>query len=120
MVTTAMRRPLKSRRRPMRRQSPDHPSLWLGTDHLGRDIFSRIIYGSRISLVVSLPAVAISAAIGLALGLLAGFYGGWCEGVMMRLMDLQLAFPFILFALSLVALLGPSLHNIILVFALTT
>jgi peptide/nickel transport system permease protein len=95
-------------------------TLWLGTDHLGRDICSRIIYGSRISLVVSLPAVATSAIIGLTLGLLAGFYGGWCEGVLMRLVDLQLAFPFILLALSLVALLGPSLHNIILVFALTT
>jgi peptide/nickel transport system permease protein len=94
--------------------------LWLGTDHLGRDILSRIIYGSRISLVVSLPAVALSAAIGLTLGLLAGFYRGWCEGLMMRLVDLQLAFPFILLALSLVALLGPSLRNIILVFALTT
>jgi peptide/nickel transport system permease protein len=95
-------------------------TLWLGTDHLGRDICSRIIYGSRISLFVSLPAVALSAAIGLALGLIAGFYGSWCESVVMRLVDLQLAFPFILLALSLVALLGPSLHNIILVFALTT
>jgi peptide/nickel transport system permease protein len=95
-------------------------TLWLGTDHLGRDIFSRLIYGSRISLIVSLPAVAISAAIGLTLGLMAGFYGSWCESVVMRLVDLQLAFPFILLALSLVALLGPSLPNIILVFALTT
>jgi peptide/nickel transport system permease protein len=69
---------------------------------------------------VSLPAVALCAAIGLALGLIAGFYGSWCESVVMRLVDLQLAFPFILLALSLVALLGPSRHNIILVFALTT
>ena len=95
-------------------------TMWLGTDHLGRDILSRIIYGSRISLMVSLPAVAISAAIGFTLGLLAGFYRGWFDSVVMRLVDLQLAFPFILLALSIVALLGPSLRNIIIVFAITT
>jgi peptide/nickel transport system permease protein len=95
-------------------------TMWLGTDHLGRDILSRIIYGSRISLMVSLPAVAISAIIGLTLGLLAGFYRGWCDSAVMRLVDLQLAFPFILLALSIVALMGPSLRNIIIVFAITT
>jgi peptide/nickel transport system permease protein len=95
-------------------------TLWLGTDHLGRDILSRIIHGSRISLLVSLPAVTLSATLGLTLGLLAGFYRGWCEHVVMRLVDLQLAFPFILLALSIVALLGPSLLYIILVFAVTT
>jgi peptide/nickel transport system permease protein len=95
-------------------------TMWLGTDHLGRDILSRIIYGSRVSLMVSLPAVAISAAIGFTLGLLAGFYRGWFDSVVMRLVDLQLAFPFILLALSIVALLGPSLRNIIIVFAITT
>ena len=94
-------------------------TLWLGTDHLGRDVLSRIIYGSRISLIVSLSAVIASAAIGLTLGLLAGFYRGWIESVVMRLVDLQMAFPFILLALAIVALLGPSLGNIILVFAVT-
>lgn len=93
---------------------------WLGTDHLGRDILSRIVHGSRISLVVSLPAVLVAATLGLTVGLLAGYYRGWIETVVMRCVDLQLAFPFILLALSIVALLGPSLRNIIAVFAITS
>jgi peptide/nickel transport system permease protein len=95
-------------------------TAWLGTDHVGRDILSRLLHGGRISLLVSLTSVAGSLAIGLVLGLAAGFYGGPVETLIMRLTDLQLAFPFILLALAIVALLGPSLENIILVFTVTS
>ena len=92
----------------------------LGTDHVGRDILSRLLYGGRISLLISLTSVAGSLAIGLVLGLVAGFYGGSLETLIMRLTDLQLAFPFILLALAIVALLGPSLVNIVVVFTVTS
>jgi peptide/nickel transport system permease protein len=95
-------------------------TAWLGTDHVGRDILSRLLYGGRISLLISLTSVAGSLAIGLVLGLVAGFYGGFLETLIMRLTDLQLAFPFILLALAIVALLGPSLVNIIVVFTVTS
>ena len=95
-------------------------TAWLGTDHVGRDILSRLLYGGRISLLISLTSVAGSLAIGLLLGLVAGFYGGSLETLIMRLTDLQLAFPFILLALAIVALLGPSLVNIVVVFTVTS
>jgi peptide/nickel transport system permease protein len=95
-------------------------TAWLGTDHLGRDILSRLVYGSRVSLLISVTSVTGSLLIGLALGLLAGFYGGPTEALIMRVTDLQLAFPFILLALAIVALLGPSLRNIIVVFVVTS
>ena len=95
-------------------------TAWLGTDHLGRDILSRLLYGGRISLLVSLASVAGSLVIGSALGLVAGFYAGPVGTLIMRLTDLQLAFPFILLALAIVALLGPSLVNIVVVFTVTS
>jgi len=87
----------------------------LGTDHLGRDIFSRAIYGSRVSLTVGFSAVLISGTLGVLLGLIAGYHGGKIEAIIMRLVDIQLAFPFILLAISVVAVVGAGLKNVIIV-----
>jgi peptide/nickel transport system permease protein len=92
----------------------------LGRDQLGRDIASRIIYGSRVTLVVAAAAVVLGGVIGLALGLAAGFFGGWTERVIMRLVDVQLALPLMLLALIIIAVLGPSLRNLVIVLALTS
>lgn len=91
----------------------------LGTDHLGRDVLSRIIYGSRISLAVGISAVLLEVAIGVALGLLAGYYGGKVDTVISFLVNCMMGFPFILLVLSLVAVLGPSLQNIIIALGVT-
>lgn len=93
-----------------------HP---LGNDQLGRDILSRLIYGSRISLLVGLAVVAVSGSFGITMGILAGYLGGWIDRIIMRLVDIQLAFPFILLALSIVAVLGPSMRNLILALAIS-
>lgn len=94
--------------------APGHP---LGTDSNGRDVFSRLIYGSRVALQVALIPVIFSGVIGLTLGLLAGYYGGWLDAITMRLADVMFAFPAILLAIAIVAALGPSQLNAI--FALT-
>ncbi len=91
----------------------------LGTDHLGRDLLSRLIYGSRIALSTALPAVSIALTLGLVLGLLAGYRGGSVDSLIVILLDSIQAFPAVILALAVLALLGPSRLNVILVIGLT-
>jgi peptide/nickel transport system permease protein len=94
-----------------------HP---LGTDHLGRDILARIIFGARPALLVGFAAVMISGVIGMIAGLLAGYFGGRVDDTLMRLADIQLAFPFILLAIAVIGVLGPSLTTIICVIGVSS
>jgi peptide/nickel transport system permease protein len=95
--------------------SKEHP---LGTDKLGRDLLSRILYGARISLLVGISTVTISLLIGLSIGSLSGYFGGWVDHLLMRLVDLLMAFPGILLAIGFTAVLGPSLKHVILALCL--
>ncbi|MFN8058535.1 MAG: ABC transporter permease [Vicinamibacterales bacterium] len=88
---------------------------WLGSDVLGRDVLSRLLYGARVSLLVGLAAITVGGAIGVLAGLTAGFLGGWVDDVTMRVADMQLAFPFILLAIMFLVVLGPGVGNLILV-----
>lgn len=91
----------------------------LGTDAVGRDILSRIIYGTRITLIVGLASVFFAGSIGVLIGLLSGYFGGWFDTVVMRLADIQLAIPFMVLAIAVAAVLGNSLNNTILVLGIT-
>ncbi len=92
--------------------------FFLGTDHLGRDLLSRLIYGARVSLIVGLSATVMAGSIGLILGMLAGYFGGRVDYLLMRLVDFVLSFPFILLALATIAILGPSLWLIVALISL--
>jgi len=93
-----------------------HP---LGTDHLGRDVLSRTIYGARVSLIVGFAAVVVGGLVGATLGIMAGYRRGWVDTTIMTIADAQLAFPFILLAIGIIAVLGPSFPTLVLVIGLS-
>lgn len=93
------------------------PGYYLGTDSLGRDVLSRILYGARIALIVSICAGGAACLIGSTLGLVAGYYGGWTDRIIGRLVDIWMSFPPVLFAILLVAVLGTGLHSVIIAIA---
>lgn len=131
VLTAAMLAPVLAPADPLRNDLLERltPPMWsaggsavhpLGTDTLGRDVLSRLLYGARVSLLVGLATVLVSGVVGIALGVLGGFYGGWLDDVFMRAGDVQLAFPVLLLGVALLSVLGPGLGNLILVLALSS
>ena len=110
---------LRARLTPPALRGADGQTYLLGTDHLGRDVLSRVIFGARVSLTVGFAAVAVGGVVGGTLGLLVGYQGGWLDEVVMTVADAQLAFPFILLAIGIIAVLGPSFRNLIIVVGLS-
>jgi len=98
--------------------APPSATHWLGTDNLGRDLFSRLFYGTRVSLFVGIFSSLVSAVLGVLIGLFAGFRGGVIDAIIMRITDAFLCFPPLIFILAMSAALGPGLHNVMLSFAL--
>ncbi|HBG07326.1 MAG TPA: peptide ABC transporter permease [Geobacter sp.] len=98
---------------------PPSTSHWFGTDELGRDVFTRVVYGARVSLKVGFVAVGIAVLIGTVVGLFAGFYGGWLDAFLMRLVDIMLCFPTFFLILAVIAMLEPSIWYIMVIIGLT-
>ncbi|MCI9141361.1 MAG: ABC transporter permease [Lachnospiraceae bacterium] len=96
--------------------SPEH---WLGTDQLGRDLYSRIVYGTRVAFMVGILAVFIAAALGCAIGLVSGYFGGWVDNILMRIMEAQMAIPPLILAMALVAVFGRSIPMLIFVLGIS-
>ena len=132
VVVTAVSAPWLSPFDPIAQDIGDRrlkPPLWrdddgrlhlLGTDHLGRDLLARVIHGAQPALLVGVAAVAISGVLGMGIGLVAGYFGGRLDDVLMRLADIQLAFPFILLAIAVIGIVGPSLVTIIVVIGVSS
>lgn len=99
---------------------PGSAGHWLGTDEFGRDIFSRIVYGARVTLYIVALVAAIAAPIGLIVGTASGYLGGWVDAALMRITDVFLAFPSLILALAFVAALGPGIENAVIAIALTS
>jgi peptide/nickel transport system permease protein len=113
------RQSLRTRLHPPTLEASDGRAHLLGTDHLGRDVLSRLIHGAQVSLLVGFAAVIVGGVAGAVLGLLAGFRGGWVDSAIMTVADAQLAFPFILLAIGIIAVLGPSFPTLIVVVGLS-
>ena len=113
------RQSLRGRLAAPTREGADGRAHLLGTDHLGRDVLSRVIWGARVSLLVGFSAVIVGGLMGATLGIVAGYRGGWTDSAIMTLADAQLAFPFILLAIGIIAVLGPSFPTLIVVIGLS-
>ena len=99
---------------------PPSASHWMGTDELGRDIFSRVVYGARITLLIVALVAVISAPLGLIIGAVSGYFGGWTDRVLMGITDIFLSMPKLIMALAFAAALGPGIENAIIAIAITT
>ena len=113
------RQSLRARLKPPTLEAVDGKAHLLGTDHLGRDVLSRMLWGARVSLLVGFAAVGVGGLVGALLGIVAGYRGGWADTVIMTVADAQLAFPFILLAIGIIAVLGPSFPTLVVVIGLS-
>jgi peptide/nickel transport system permease protein len=113
------RQSLRARLKAPTLEAPDGRAHLLGTDHLGRDVLSRMLWGARVSLLVGFAAVGVGGLVGAGLGIVAGYRRGWADTAIMTIADAQLAFPFILLAIGIIAVLGPSFPTLIVVIGLS-